>query len=239
MNNNIFESLKGKLVVSCQAEDGSPFNSPEGVTAFAQSAIRGGAAGIRTCGIEKTSSIVHNVSVPVIGLTKSYFPDGTVCITGKFNDVQQLIEAGASIIAVDGTQRLREGGLTGADYIRVIKKKYDVLIMADIATADEALACYKAGADCVSTTLCGYTPDTKQLLDSHRPSFSILGRCLQILPPDYPVFAEGRFNTPEDSRLAIEFGAWAVVVGSAITRPHLITEWFVDSIREINMEVKK
>lgn len=239
MTNKIFESLRGRLIVSCQAEEESPFNTPEGVTAFAQSAVRGGAAGIRTCGIEKTASIVSNVSVPVIGLTKSYFPDGTVCITGNFSDVEQLIEAGASIIAVDGTERLRENGLTGADYIHAIKRRYDVLIMADIATSDEALACYKAGADCVSTTLCGYTPDTRQLINSHRPSFGVLGKCLQLLPTDYPIFAEGRFNTPEDSRLAVEFGAWAVVVGSAITRPHLITQWFVDSIRELEKEGKK
>ncbi|AWI09252.1 N-acetylmannosamine-6-phosphate 2-epimerase [Ereboglobus luteus] len=232
MNNKLFDSLRGKLVVSCQAEEGSPFNTPEGVSAFAQSAVRGGAAGIRTCGIEKTACIVKNVTVPVIGLTKAYFPDGTVCITGAFEDVEQLVKAGASIVAVDGTSRARAGGLGGADYIRAIKQRHNIIIMADIATPEEALACHEAGADCVSTTLCGYTPDTLAFARGNRPAFDMLDKCLQVLPRDYPVFAEGRFNTPTDAQKAVELGAWAVVVGSAITRPHLITQWFVDAINE-------
>lgn len=231
--NSIFEKLQKKLIVSCQAEGESPFNSPEGVTDFALAAIMGGASGIRTCGIEKTKSIVDNTNVPVIGLTKAYFSDGTVCITGTFQDVADLIATGTDIIAVDGTFRLRENGLTGPEYITEIKKRYsNTLIMADISTVEEAIACKDAGADCISTTLCGYTPET--IAESKNgPSIDVLRSCVNSLP-DYPVFAEGRYNTPKEAALAIEAGAWAVVIGSAITRPHLITQWFVEAITKLN-----
>ena len=229
--NNLFNQLKHKLIVSCQAEGDSPFNSPEGVTDFAIAAIQGGASGIRTCGIEKTKSIVKHTDVPVIGLTKAYFPDGTVCITGTFQDVADLIDAGTHIIAVDGTFRLREAGLTGPEYIGKIKEKFPkIIIMADISTEEEAVACRKAGADCVSTTLCGYTPETAAK-GKNGPAIDVLRRCVELLP-DCPVFAEGRYNTPKEAASAIEAGAWAVVVGSAITRPHLITQWFVEAIKK-------
>lgn len=226
-----FKALYKKLIVSCQAEGDSPFNSPEGVTRFAIAALQGGAAGIRTCGVEKTESIVKHTEVPVIGLTKAYFPDNTVCITGTFDDVRALIQTGVHIIAVDGTFRIRENNLSGPDYIAEIKHRFpDTLIMADISTIEEAQACKKAGADCVSTTLCGYTPETIHE-SKNGPSIELLKNCVHLFP-GYPVFAEGRYNTPEDAALAIEAGAWAVVVGSAITRPHLITKWFVEAINK-------
>lgn len=226
-----FKTLYKKLIVSCQAEGDSPFNSPEGVTNFAITALQGGAAGIRTCGVEKTKSIVEHTDVPVIGLTKAYFSDNTVCITGTFDDVEALIQTGVHIIAVDGTFRIRENNFSGPDYIAEIKRRFpDALIMADISTIEEAQACKKAGADCVSTTLCGYTPETIHE-SKNGPSIELLKNCVHLFP-GYPVFAEGRYNTPEDAALAIEAGAWAVVVGSAITRPHLITKWFVEAINK-------
>lgn len=230
--NSIFEQLHKQLIVSCQAEGDSPFNSPERVTDFALAAIIGGASGIRTCGIEKTKSIIDNTHVPVIGLTKAYFADGTVCITGTFQDVADLIATGTHIIAVDGTFRLRENGLTGPEYITEIRKRFgNTLIMADISTVEEAIACKEAGADCVSTTLCGYTPET--IAESKNgPSIDVLRSCVNLLP-NYPVFAEGRYNTPKDAAMAIKAGAWAVVIGSAITRPHLITQWFVEAITKL------
>lgn len=233
MKSEIFDSLRGQLIVSCQAEGESPFNSPEGVLAFAISAIEGGAAGIRSCGIDKTKYLIDNLRVPVIGLTKSSFNDGTVCITGSYDDVDLLVKIGTNIVAVDGTFRRRADNVTGPEFVSRIKHTHkDILIMADISTTAEAIACYDAGADCVSTTLSGYTPNT-QNEDKHKPSLELLSKCVQLLPDDYPIFAEGRYNTPESAAKAIETGAWSVVVGSAITRPHLITQWFVDAIAEL------
>lgn len=228
--NEIFENIKGRLIVSCQAEEGSPFNSPEGVCAFAKCALIGGAAAIRSCGVEKTDFIIRNIPLPVIGLTKSHFEDGFVRITGSFEEVGQLVAISTPVIAVDGTFRLREGGLDGPGFIREVKARYPrQIIMADISSAGEAVACIGAGADCVSTTLCGYTPLTASLATGG-PSLEVLRDCVRALP-GVPVFAEGRYNAPEDAAKAISCGAWAVVVGSSITRPHLITKWFADAVR--------
>lgn len=227
---DFFNKVKGRLIVSCQAEGDSPFNSPEGVAAFAIAAKQGGAAAIRTEGVEKAAIVVQKTGMPVIGLVKSAFADGSVCITGSFSLVDQLLKAGCHMLAVDGTQRLREG-LTGPEFIREIKKTRRCLVMADIATFEEAVDCARAGADCVSTTLSGYTPETSGKA-TEGPDIELIESLVRYYGPDYPVIAEGRINTPELAASALKAGAWAVVVGSAITRPHLITKWFVDAIKK-------
>lgn len=228
MINDVISKLKGKLIVSCQAEGDSPFNSPEGVTMFAKAAIMGGAAAIRSEGIEKTKMIIEQTNVPVIGLIKSKFEDGSVRITGTFKDVEDLISIGAHIIAIDGTFRKREN-LSGPDFIKQIKTKYDCVIMADIAMEDEAIACVEAGADIISTTLNGYTPET--LKDKiHSLNFELVKSLVKKIK--IPVVAEGRINTLEAAKKMIELGAYSVVVGTAITRPHIITSWFVEAIKK-------
>jgi N-acylglucosamine-6-phosphate 2-epimerase len=227
---NFLEIVKNRLIVSCQAEGDSPFNSPEGVTAFAIAAKQGGAVAIRSEGVEKTAMIVQKLGLPVIGLVKSAFADGSVCITGSFDSVDKLLKAGCHVVAVDGTDRLREG-MTGPEFIREIKKNRRCLVMADIATFEEAVDCARAGADCVSTTLSGYTPETEERA-SEGPDFELIESLVKYYGPDYPVIAEGRINTPELAARAMQAGAWAVVVGSAITRPQLITKWFVDAIKK-------
>ncbi|MDP4175656.1 MAG: N-acetylmannosamine-6-phosphate 2-epimerase [Bacteroidota bacterium] len=224
-----FEKLKNKLIVSCQAEGESPFNSPEGVTLFAKAAIQGGAAGIRSEGVEKTKKILNEISVPVIGLSKSYFSDGYVRITGSIVEVESLINIGSHIIAIDGTFRKREG-LTGPEFINKIKENYDCLIMADISTEKEAVECQDAGADCISTTLNGYTPET---IDAKvcGPNYMLLRTLASLLK--VPVFAEGRINTPDAAAEMIKNGAWSVVAGSAITRPTLITQWYIDAMKKV------
>ena len=230
MQTNFLEQLKGGMIVSCQSEGDDPFNSdPEYMALFARAAEMGGAIGIRTQGIEKLKAIKRSVRLPVIGLLKSQFPDGTVCITGTFKEVEQLINAGSDIIAIDGTFREREG-LSGPEFIKEVKKRYGCLVLADIATYDEAKACEKAGADCISTTLNGYTPDTLQFHDG--PNYVVLKDCVNGL--SVPVFAEGRYNTPVEAEKAMEIGAFAVISGTAITRPRVITQWFVNEIKKVN-----
>lgn len=223
----MFSKIKGQLIVSCQAEEGSPFNNPEDVAKFAIAAVDGGAAGIRSAGIEKTKKIIESVNVPVIGLTKSFFEDGLVCITRDFHDVEKLIAVGTAIIAIDGTER-QKNNFSGHDFITEVKKKFDCKVMADIATKNEALRCIDAGADCLSTTLNGYTPKT--ISNKFKGcNIELVQELVEI--SKIPVIAEGRFNTPIEASLAIKSGAWAVVVGTAITRPHIITSWFVEEIR--------
>ena len=217
------------MIVSCQAEGDDPFNAiPNYMALFAKAAEMGGAKGIRTQGIAKLEAIKNATKLPVIGLLKSQFEDGTVRITGSFMEVEQLIDAKSDIVAIDGTFRKREG-LSGPDFIHDVKNRYGCLVLADIATYDEAKACEEAGADCVSTTLNGYTPDTIQFHDG--PNYELLKECLAGL--SIPTFAEGRYNTPAEAGKAMELGAYAVISGTAITRPRVITQWFVEEIKNV------
>lgn len=226
--NDTFEFLRGKLIVSCQADGNEPFNRPEYLLLFAKAALNGGASGIRTEGYEKTKYIKQNVSVPVIGLKKSKFIDGTVRITGSIEEVEKLMETGCDIIAVDGTFREREG-LNGPLFITEIKKRFPCQIMADISTYSEGIACYDYGADCISTTLSGYTPDT-QMLPKDEPDYKLVSKLSKSIP--IPVIAEGKINQPKFAKHMLEYGAWAVVVGTAITRPHTVTNWFVEEMKK-------
>ena len=217
------------MIVSCQAEGDDPFNAdPEYMALFARAAEMGGAIGIRTQGIAKLEAIKRATKLPVIGLLKSQFPDGTVRITGSLAEVEQLIRSNSDIVAIDGTFREREG-LSGPEFIKVVKESYGCLVLADIATYEEAKACEDAGADCVSTTLNGYTPNTKQYHDG--PNYEVLKECVNGLT--IPVFAEGRYNTPSEAGKAMELGAYAVISGTAITRPRVITQWFVEEIKKV------
>lgn len=227
--NKLIEQLKNGMIVSCQAEGDDPFNAdPEYMALFARAAEMGGAIGIRTQGIAKLEAIKRATKLPVIGLLKSQFSDGTVRITGSFAEVEQLINSKSDIVAIDGTFREREG-FTGPDFIREVKKCYGCLVLADIATYEEAKACEDAGADCVSTTLNGYTPNTLQFHDG--PNYDVLKECVNGLT--IPVFAEGRYNTPVEAGMAMKLGAYAVISGTAITRPRVITQWFVAEINKV------
>lgn len=232
MDNNL-ECLKGGMIVSCQAEGSDPFNAkPEYMALFAQAAVMGGAIGIRTEGVEKVMAIKRVVAVPVIGLLKSSFEDGTVKITGSYDEVEALIEAGSDIIAIDGTFREREG-LTGPDFIKKVKEKYGCLVLADVAELEEGLACEQSGADGISTTLNGYTPNTFKD-EIKGPNLRLLNDIVHHV--NIPVFAEGRYNAPFDAKKAMETGAYAVISGTAITRPRVITRWFVEAIKNKNNE---
>lgn len=231
MNNKeiIFEKLRNGLIVSCQAEGESPFNSPSGVALFAKAAEQGGARGIRSEGVEKTKKILSDVKIPVIGLTKTYFSDMTVKITGSLCEVEDLMNIGCHIIAVDGTFREREG-MRGPEFINKVKSEFGCTIMADISTFEEGVECAQAGADCVSTTLNGYTPET--ISDkSFGPNYLLLESLAARLT--VPVFAEGRINTPDAAAIMISKGAWSVVTGSAITRPSFITQWYIEAINKV------
>lgn len=227
--NKIFEQLKNKLIVSCQAEGESPFNSPIGVTMMAKAAKLGGAAGIRSEGIAKTKMIIDEVKLPTIGLVKSYFEDGFVRITGTYKEVEDLIAIECAIIAIDGTFRLREK-LSGPEFIKSVKDKFNCIIMADISTVDDGLACFEAGADCLSTTLSGYTLETEKS-KTNKPDFKLVEELSSKV--SIPVFAEGRINTPNDASEIMKLGAWGVIAGTAITRPNIVTQWYVDAINEI------
>jgi N-acylglucosamine-6-phosphate 2-epimerase len=215
------------LFVSCQSEKGSPFNSLKNVINFANAAKIGGAHGIRSEGVIRTKAVIKSVDLPVIGLVKRKFSDGFVGITITERDFVNLLGIGCKIIAVDGTSRIRDG-LSGHEYIKYLKGKYECKIMADISTLEEAHNCALAGVDYISTTLNGYTPWTLNE-NTGNPNFMLVENILNEIK-NIPIIAEGRINSPIQAKLFIQMGCSFVVVGSAITRPHLITKSYVDML---------
>ena len=222
---NIIEKLRSKVIVSVQAMPNEPLYEEVCMLAMMKSVIKGGAAGLRVAGERDVKNAKKFFNVPVIGITK---PDviprnwrEIVYITPTMKDVALLIEAGADIIAFDGTMRKRPGESTLEKIIKQIKlaKK---LSMADISTVEEGLNAAKLGADILSTTLSGYTLESSQNDDA--PDFKLLEELVK--KSDCPVILEGRIWKSEEVDRAFELGAHAVVIGSAITRPTLITKKF-------------
>jgi N-acylglucosamine-6-phosphate 2-epimerase len=187
----------------------------------------GGAVGIRAREPENVRAVCAAVSIPVIGITKGEFKDGSVLITPELQDVQALLDAGAAIIAADATKRTRPNGLSGRQFISECRKKWDVPLMADIATLEEGLAAEEEGVSLIGTTLAGYTPYTKKTSEDE-PDWELLKSLVRRAKT--PIIAEGRIWTPEQAKKALELGAYAVVVGTAITRPRIVTRKFVDAL---------
>lgn len=224
----IITDLQGKVIVSSQAMPDEPFYNEDCMMAMMQSVINGGASGLRVAGKRDVINAT-TFGVPVIGLTKpEKLPENwksVVYITPGVKEVKELIEAGADIIAFDGTSRPRPDGSSVEDLINLIHFA-GRLAMADISTLAEGINCAKLGADIISTTLAGYTEESSEAGDE--PDFELLKSLVESV--DKPVFLEGRVWYPSDIKTAFELGAHSVVIGSAITRPHLITKRFVEGI---------
>lgn len=225
---HLLEKIRGGLIVSCQAPEDSPLRSPIFMAAMAKAAERGGAVGIRANGPEDIRAIKQVCTVPVIGIYKRREPNFEVYITPDFQSAEAVIQAGADIVALDGTQRRRPGNLDLKTLIATIKSKFNVLIMADIATVEEALTAEAYGADLVATTLSGYTKETAYRRDLGPDLELVHALCKKVR---VPVIAEGRIWTPEQACEALRLGAWAVVVGTAITNPEAITARFVRALK--------
>lgn len=227
--------LKNALIVSAQASDGEPLCAPEHICALALSGLNGGAKGLRLEGVENVRYLRARTAVPLIGLTKGVVPDAdrysTVYITATFAEAQQLANAGADIIALDATNRPRPDGVPLKELIGRIASELNRPVWADVSTFDEGALAAEYGASVVSTTLYGYTAETKLPPDAP-PDFDLVSRlCTEL---SVPVVLEGRVWQPAEVALAFELGVFAVVVGSAITRPQLITQRFVQAIPAAN-----
>ena len=228
MNQKI-EQLKGKLIVSCQALPEEPLHSSFIMGRMALAAKEGGAAGIRANTREDIHEIQSQVDLPVIGIVKQNYEGCDVYITPTMKEVDQLMEVKPEIIALDATEAERPGGLTLDEFFRQIKEKYpDQLWMADCSTVEEALHADQLGFDFIGTTLVGYTKQSRDLKIEEN-DFEVLRKILDQVK--HPVIAEGNVNTPEKAKRVMELGAYSVVVGSAITRPQLITKSFAEAVR--------
>lgn len=226
--NEILKNIKGSLIVSCQALPGEPLYCEEQslMPFMAEAARRAGCKCIRTSSVRDVKEIKRKTKLPVIGLIKRVYEGYESYITPTMREVDELVEADADIVALDCTMLSRGDGLTVSEFLHEIRKKYpDIVLMADISTLDEGIQAWKCGVDLVGTTMSGYTPYSPQ---KDEPDYELVGNLARSV--DIPVIAEGKVHYPEQAKKMLELGAYAVVVGGAITRPLEIAQRFMKEI---------
>lgn len=219
---DVLQQLKGGLIVSCQARQGEPLFGPVHMTAMAKSAVLGGAVGIRANGVDDVAAIRRAVKVPVIGLCK--VPDQAVYITPTVSHAIALCQAGAEIIAVQACVGDRQGADSLPELVDAIHHRGS-LVLGDISDPADALFAVAAGVDAVATTLAGYRGLRPKTEGPDLELVRVLAEQLSV-----PLIAEGRFRYPAEVQEALALGAWAVVVGGAITRPSDIASAFVSAL---------
>lgn len=220
----MLDALRGKLIVSCQANPDSPLRDSYIISRMALAAVKGGAAGLRLQSFADVEAVRAVTDLPIIGLTKTDRDDTDVYITPTTAEAVRLAELGAGIVALDATLRPRPEPLQ--EMFAAIHAA-GALVMADISTLEEAQNAYALGADIVGTTLAGYTPESRQL---HTPDWELMD---ELRVAGLPFIAEGRLNSPAEAAQAMQRGAFAVVVGSAITRPDVVTGWFREALEGV------
>ena len=227
-NYQIINKIKGGLIVSCQALEDEPLYSSFIMSKMALAAEEGGAVGIRANSVVDIAEIQKSTALPIIGLIKKDYADSEVYITPTEAEVDALVLVGADIIAMDATNRPRPNGESLDTFFKRVKEKYpNKLFMADCSTYEEGIHACELGFDIVSTTLSGYTKETKGRL---LPDFDMLKKLVDSL--DIPVIAEGGIWEPAQLKQAFDLGCHSAVVGSAITRPRDITRHFIAAIKE-------
>jgi len=238
----VVDRMKGGLIVSCQAEPelGSQLHRPEHIALMAKEVLDAGACAVRICGAANVKATHElNPGAIIIGIAKGKYPDGRVLITENLAAIGNLVEAGASIVGMDMTKRLRPDGTSSRDVLLSVRKSQSLcgtFMMADLADEAEAEVAIDSGADFVATTLSGYTEDTEHQRRKHEwyeyePDFKLVERLVEKYP-GFPIIAEGRWRDPEQCHYGIHrLGAFAVCVGSQITRPRMQVKWHLEAIK--------
>ncbi|ACY83368.1 N-acetylmannosamine-6-phosphate 2-epimerase [Edwardsiella piscicida] len=211
----------GALIVSCQPVPDSPMDSPEIVAAMAAAAAQAGAAALRIEGVANLQAVRPRVTLPIIGIIKRDLDDSPVRITPFLRDVDDLVQAGADIIAFDGTLRPRP---EQREALLARIQHHGRLAMADCSSLEDGLYCQHLGCDFIGTTLSGYT-------NGETPCEPDLALVHALSSAGCRVIAEGRYNTPAQAAQALSQGAWAVTVGSAITRIEHICQWYCQALQ--------
>ena len=224
------ESVFHKLIVSCQALPEEPLHSSFIMGRMAVAAKEGGAGGIRANSVEDIREIKKNVDLPIIGIIKRDYPGCSVRITPTIREVDELMQVKPDVIAVDATCRRRPDGRKLEEFYAEIREKYpQQLLMADCSTMQEMLYADKLGFDFIGTTLVGYTEES-QGCQIEKNDFELIRELIKRVK--HPVIGEGNINTPQKLKRVMEIGVYSVVIGSAITRPQLITKKFTDALKE-------
>ena len=223
----LVSALEGTLIVSCQAYPGEPMRDPRTMAQVAAAVQAGGASAVRAQGLEDIRAVKQAVDVPVIGIWK----DGAegVFITPTLEHCRAVVDAGADILALDGTTRPRPDGLTLAQTVAAVRERFDGPLMADCDSVESALLAADLGIEIIGTTLAGYTPARARTTG---PDLALLEQLATTLPETSLLIAEGRIHTPDHAAAAKTAGARAVVVGTAITHPTTITRWFHHAITD-------
>ncbi|GAA3728112.1 N-acetylmannosamine-6-phosphate 2-epimerase [Leifsonia bigeumensis] len=224
MSTGILESLRGGLIVSCQAYPGEPLRDPAILRQLALAVVEGGAVAVRLEGLTTVRFAAEVVDVPIIGIVKE--GRGPVVITPTVDRALELARAGADIVAVDGTRRSRPDGLGLREVVERLHGEAGVLVMADCGSLQDALAAEAAGADLLGTTLAGYSGERAL---TRGPDLELVRELASECGS--PIVAEGRIRTPHEAQAALLAGAFAVCVGTAITHPASITRDFVDGLQ--------
>jgi N-acylglucosamine-6-phosphate 2-epimerase len=232
---NLKSKIQNGLIVSCQAPANSPLARPEIIAALAETAEQNGAVGVRIDSPEHITAVKQAVKLPILGIWKIVTASSDVYITPTFNAAKEIARAGADVIAIDATLRHRPDGEILAEIVRRIKEELHLPVMADVSTLEEGLnAVETAGVDFVGTTLSGYTNGTKHLV---KPDFELVEKLAERLK--VPVICEGRLRSPDDVRRAFDCGAFAVVVGGAITGIDQLVRQFISAtpMHSVNFQV--
>lgn len=222
------EAIKGEVIVSCQALPEEPLHSSFIMGRMALAAYLGGAKGIRANSVADIREIKKTVDLPIIGIIKRVYGDNEVFITPTMKEIDELLEEGVDIIALDATSRVRPDRTTISQFFPVLRKMYPrQLFMADCSTFEEAKEASEMGFDFVGTTLSGYTSYTKE---RQLPDLELIREIKEKIKT--PLIAEGGISTPEELKAVMDSGVFSAVVGSAITRPMEITKKFIDAVKK-------
>lgn len=217
----MIEKIKNGLIVSCQATPEEPLHSSYIMGKMAFAAKVGGAVAIRAAGVNDIIQIKRDTDLPIIGLIKKNYKNSEVYITPTKHEVKKLLECPCDAIALDATLRERPDKSQLHELVKMIHE-HGKLAMADVSTYEEAVNAEEVGFDLVSTTLSGYTSYSPQ---SNEPDYKLVKKCVKNLK--VPVIAEGRISSPQQLEKMLKLNPFSVVIGSAITRPQLITKDFV------------
>lgn len=227
----MLETVRGELIVSCQALEDEPLHSSFIMAKMAKAAEEGGAKGIRANSVSDIKAIKQEVTLPVIAIIKRDYADSDVYITPTMREIEELMVVEPEIIALDATQSKRPKDETLAELFAQIKDRYPKQkLMADCSTLAEMITADELGFDFIGTTLVGYTSQSRgDRIEAD--DFAIIREALKAIR--HPLIAEGNIDTPAKVQRVLELGVFSVVVGSAITRPQLITKQFVTATKAV------